>query len=68
MANITGEELFSLIRGLKNISENMKSIIDMSDFRVNNDYSISGYDVNDIREYCDKAKKLILQTVYEPVK
>lgn len=68
MARITGEGLFSLIRGLNDISEEMERIIAMSEFRVTNEYSISGYRVQDIKEHCEKAEKLISQAVYETVR
>ena len=63
---ITGEQLFSLIESLDEISVEMARIIARDDFRVSNEYSISGYEVEAISRCCEQAKQLISKVNYKP--
>ena len=63
---ITGEELFSLIRGLMGISDDMARIMNRGDFLVTGKYTISGYDVQTIEKYCEQARQILSKASYKP--
>ena len=65
---MTGQNLFSLIQGLADLCEKMERIKASSEFRVTNDYSISGYEVEKIANLCWQAEQIINQTTYEPIR
>lgn len=65
---MTGQELFSIIQGLSDLSENMERIMASDGFLVTNDYKISGYTVEKIARLCGKAERIISTTSYEPVR
>ena len=63
---ITGEELFSLIQRLTDISDDMTRIMNRGDFLVTGKYVITGYDVKAIDEYCERARQILLKASYRP--
>lgn len=56
---MTGQELFSLIQGLTGIVDDMDRFMQGDEFRLNADYTISGYDVEKYRKRCSDALELI---------
>ena len=65
---MTGQEIFSLIQGLSDLSEKMERIKSSDCFLITNDYKISGYTVVSIARLCSKAERLISSVSYEPVR
>ena len=53
------KEYLDLIENAKKIKDRVRSITKRSDFRLNNDYSVSGYTLEDIENYIDKTVSII---------
>lgn len=63
---MTGNDLFFLIMGLNDISEQMERIRAGDGFLMTEEYPISGYMVEKIRSTCNKACKIIDSTDFVP--
>jgi hypothetical protein len=62
---ITWQELYSLIQGLSDLHEAMSRIESSDDFRLSNDYEISGYEIEKISILTRKANDVISNVSYE---
>ena len=62
---MTGSKIYGLVQMAADLEEKMGRIIGDSDFRVNNQYSLSGYDITDVLNVAYELRHLINESEFK---
>ena len=60
-----GSKIYGLIQMAADLEDKMGRIISDSDFKVNNQYSLSGYDITDVLNVAHELRRLINESEFE---